>query len=542
MPTPPQEVEPHRGRDRAVCRVLLAVLALACLLRAPVAAMPLERDEGEYAYIAWRWLEGELPYATAFDQKPPGVFAAYAGILASLGRTPSASHWGAQIWTLGTLALVLALGRRMGGLATGAAAATLLTLLTTEPTLLGNAANTEMFMLLPLLGALIAALRARERDSLAAAGAAGILSGAAILFKQPALWNALYAGALVLGGASLAQGLRRGLVFAGALAATLLAPAAGYVAAGAFAAFWDCVVGHNLAYAESVPLAQYPQTFWATFSPTLRPLGLVHALAALGVSAAFARGDTPFRRSARLLAGFGLASGLGVATGGYFRQHYYLQAAPALALLAALGLSRLLPPAGARRGIATTIALGVILGVALSAAPRYWLPGVPEAKARRLYGENPFPEAPLVADWIAGHTAPEDTVFVFGSEPEIYFLARRRAASRYIYLYPLMTSLPDTLSRQRATLAELAERRPAVVVTVTAPTSFLRRPETPAELFLGLRERLLREYRLAALVPAVSPSRLKAVSEQEALRLWARDPGLGQPEVWGSLAVWERRP
>ena len=40
-------------------------------VRAAYLDVPLERDEGEYAYIAQRALLGEVPYRDAFDQKPP---------------------------------------------------------------------------------------------------------------------------------------------------------------------------------------------------------------------------------------------------------------------------------------------------------------------------------------------------------------------------------------------------------------------------------------------------------------------------------------
>src|SRR5690606_12396057 len=85
----------RRGVTRAWIAGLLAVAALALALRAPVAALPFERDEGEYAYLAWRWGEGEVPYRDAFDQKPPGVFALFALGLA-FGETPAAVRWTAQ--------------------------------------------------------------------------------------------------------------------------------------------------------------------------------------------------------------------------------------------------------------------------------------------------------------------------------------------------------------------------------------------------------------------------------------------------------------
>ncbi|HKA15184.1 MAG TPA: glycosyltransferase family 39 protein, partial [Myxococcota bacterium] len=58
---------------------------LAIALRAPLFDLPLERDEGEYSYIAWRLAAGETPYADWFDQKPPGVFLAYRLALAWAG-------------------------------------------------------------------------------------------------------------------------------------------------------------------------------------------------------------------------------------------------------------------------------------------------------------------------------------------------------------------------------------------------------------------------------------------------------------------------
>ena len=80
-------------RARRVSTWLLVVAAIAfAALRAPFLSLPLERDEGEYAYVAWRMLEGEVPYRDAFDQKPPGVFLAYLGAFSLLGRSTEAIH------------------------------------------------------------------------------------------------------------------------------------------------------------------------------------------------------------------------------------------------------------------------------------------------------------------------------------------------------------------------------------------------------------------------------------------------------------------
>ena len=56
---------------------LLALIILTAALHLPLLDIPLERDEGEYAYIAWRLGHNELPYRDWVDQKPPAVFYLY---------------------------------------------------------------------------------------------------------------------------------------------------------------------------------------------------------------------------------------------------------------------------------------------------------------------------------------------------------------------------------------------------------------------------------------------------------------------------------
>src|SRR6266480_1533125 len=54
-----------------------SLILIVAAIRAPLLPIPLERDEGEYAYIAWRLGHNELPYRNWVDQKPPAVFYVY---------------------------------------------------------------------------------------------------------------------------------------------------------------------------------------------------------------------------------------------------------------------------------------------------------------------------------------------------------------------------------------------------------------------------------------------------------------------------------
>src|SRR5262245_26244030 len=66
---------------RACALPVAIIIFLTAALRLPLLDIPLERDEGEYAYIGWRLGHQELPYRDWVDQKPPGVFWVYRAAL-----------------------------------------------------------------------------------------------------------------------------------------------------------------------------------------------------------------------------------------------------------------------------------------------------------------------------------------------------------------------------------------------------------------------------------------------------------------------------
>jgi 4-amino-4-deoxy-L-arabinose transferase-like glycosyltransferase len=495
---------------------LAAVFAVALLLRIPIAAIPLERDEGEYAYIGQRWVLGEVPYKTSFDQKPPGVFAAYAVIEALIGTSPAALHWGTQLYTLGTLALLFVLGRLLFSPTVGLLAALFAAFLTADKGVLGNAANTEIFMLLPLTAAMLTTLRAVQEDSPTWALSTGVLCWAALLCKQAALFDVVfYLGVLVWLGRrrwALARALIVGLVVG------MLPVLVYFATAGAWKDFVDCTVGYNVSYARDQALAEYPRAFWNKFSVILETAGPVYALAVAGVVGGWLLPPREGRvaRPGRLVAVWLAFSCVGVTTGGYFREHYFMQIIPALAVLAAVGaatLAGLLPSRWPRAVLPWAVAAAVI-AYAVVAAPRYWLPGSPDEKSRLLYLSNPFPESAEVARYVAELSDPADPIFVFGSEPQIYYYARRKCASRYIFMYPLTMALRNTRDRQRACLEDLYNHPPRFIIRVDSGPSFLWHDHHPPYLERGLGELLENAYQWVAAVVISEETPMPLVTER----------------------------
>ena len=82
------------------------MVALVVFVRLRLLQIPLERDEGEYAYAGQLMLEGVPPYQMAWNMKLPGTYAAYALMMALFGQTIGGIHFGFLLANLGALALL----------------------------------------------------------------------------------------------------------------------------------------------------------------------------------------------------------------------------------------------------------------------------------------------------------------------------------------------------------------------------------------------------------------------------------------------------
>jgi tetratricopeptide (TPR) repeat protein len=421
--------------------------------------------------------------------------------------------------------------------------------MTTDPSVLGNAANTEVFMLLPLTAAMLASCYAVERESLAWVLVTGVCAGLALVFKQVALPNVVFHALFVT------WALRRRLLVVPTLLLGLLAipvlAGAYFALHGAWGAFLDATMGHSFAYASQLPLARYPESLWRTLPDAARSfwplLVLAGVQAVLGCFApslsSRASGPTRVRRNTLLVLLWLAASFAGSAGGGYFRPHYYVQLIPPLAVLA--GMSVGLLPLGPPRGfLRRAIALGLVvvpIGIGVLSNLWYYLPGDAGMKSLRLYGGPLFAQSPAVGAFIADHSDVHDTIFVLGSEQQILYYAARQSATRYIFVYPLTGPFPDARQRQLETLGEVQRNDPRFIVTVFLPSSFAAVAETPSDIFDGTRDLISRSYRVAAVLADTDGNAAAALlSGEAAAAAWQASPVWYGTPPWCALAVWER--
>jgi hypothetical protein len=508
---------PGRGTGLAVAAGLIVVLAVVAAARLRLLDAPLERDEGEYAYMGQLITQGVPPYVEAYNMKLPGTYAAYAAFLALFGDRAAAIRLGLLLTNLASIVLVFFLARAVEGNGPALAASATFAALSLSPSVLGTFAHATHFVVLFALAGLLCLVRARTGQSWTLFGG-GVLLGTSILMKQNGAFFAGF-GLLMVAVAGWREGPRRldraarrlAIVIAGVLL-PLVAVGLILLRAGAFSRFWFWVVSYGQAYVGQVPLGQASAYFSFTSSRILASSPLLWTLVLAGlVLAAWKAWRT--RRVSFTLA-FAVVSAAAVCPGFWFRPHYYVLFLPAAGLLVATLSSelcrRLAPPVGVRTAaIITGAAIALALGQELHRDRAILFQASPTEASRLAYGTNPFPEAVEVGAYLREHMAPHERVAVIGSEPEIYFYAQRRAATGYLYTYPLMEPQPFARRMQEEMIHEIEAASPAYVVFVNGPMSWLARESSDMTIIDWANTFLRRHYQVVGVVeiPRDGPSR-----------------------------------
>ena len=97
---------------KQIVLVVVGLVLITAAVRVPLLGIPFERDEGEYAYIAWRLGHNELPYRDWVDQKPPAIFWIYRTALALPLDPIRAVHFAALIFSAASAVALFFLARR----------------------------------------------------------------------------------------------------------------------------------------------------------------------------------------------------------------------------------------------------------------------------------------------------------------------------------------------------------------------------------------------------------------------------------------------
>ena len=172
---------------------MCVAIVLVVAARVRLLGVPLERDEGEYAYMGQLMLQGAAPYGAAANMKLPGTSAAYAVLMALFGQSFSGIHFGLLLVNLASVVLVFFLAKKLFGPFAGVSAAASYAVLSVGAGVMGIWAHATNFVVLPALGATLAAPWGRRPGS-----ARSLLERPALrrafLMKQPGILFAIFGG------------------------------------------------------------------------------------------------------------------------------------------------------------------------------------------------------------------------------------------------------------------------------------------------------------------------------------------------------------
>jgi hypothetical protein len=444
------------------------VVLLLLAVRLPSLAEPAGGDQGLYAYAGQRILAGGVPYRDSWDQKPPAIFFVYACLWRiwpheSVVAAADLAAAGLVAW------LLIILGRRVAGAATGYAAACLF-LLFGDPSLSGLVGGVyvrgqcETFIALAVTTALVLVVRQdRRRWHLVLAGVwlaiACWLKYNAVVYGLPValalwLWPSDGAGAWRRWAGDLA-GVALGFAL---VTATALLYFAGH---GVLQDLRLATIDYNLRYSSETYAGPVQALAYLFHFPVARAradlLWFLGGLGALLLGVRLKPG-----RPALIVLGWGAASILSVAVNSARDlPQYFVQANPALALAAAAGLAGL-----SNRGrwvrYLTLAAVATGLWRVGTDAPAFGgprlgrLPRVVDnlrIDVAALRGQEDratylarfrgtkydAPEIDDLARYVRDTTQPADPILVFGfAGGSVCVKSARRSASRFFWSRPVV--------------------------------------------------------------------------------------------------------
>ncbi len=435
--------------------LIIAIMGLTWILRMQFWGQPFQMDEGGYAYEAWVMGQGLVPYKDVYEHKPPGILVLYN--LAFLLSGPSALSVKvlASIYTLGTVLAIFLVARKLAGSAAGCFAALLFAIFSSGPNIGGGSVNTEVFMVLPYTLAAYSFLKAIETGRRDGYFFAGLWTGLACTIKQVALVNLLWVAGYLLVRMWRAKEwdirarvVTDGLwVMVGAVLPWIPFVLYFYVK-GALKEFYFWQVSFNLGYISSGH-QNFPNffIFFDRFREVLSENSLLWLFALTGIgwgrqelsvglrSGQTAASSSPKPMAWTLMATWPVFSFLGVALGGRFYDHYFIQMIPSLAVLGGVGLQVLIykirslgvdvlkrPAAPIMAGI---FAWAFVVFI-ITDAPYYFKYNGDQISYHQ-YKTPLFSVTRFIGMYLKKHTQPDDLVFVWRVNPEINFYALRKS-------------------------------------------------------------------------------------------------------------------
>jgi hypothetical protein len=457
--------------------------------------LPIDRDEGEFAYAGWQMLHGDIPYRDFYNMKMPGIYLFYALLFSVLGTTIQAIRTGLIIVNLLNTFLVYRLTVKWSDMRTGIYASVCYLLFSMQVELQGTSTHAEFIaMLFVLSGFLIFPSANSSRRQLRLFWS-GVSLGTAFIVKQPS------ASFIVLGlvfllinkfkNRSPQNNFVKSIVtfLAGALI-PILTTAFLLVAAGAGNSFYLFAFQYAKEYVSYLTIYDGVNNFKIILSKAIAPNIFLWLLVPVGFVILFFR----VKKSASEKLLFFLFSFIAVSAGYYYRPHYFQFLIPAASMLSAVALVETenhfkRKNFNPRPKYFLSYCYMLLALTFYSFNERSLFSVRSEEQAiREIYGQDFFNATKKAGDFIAANSSEDATVAIFGSEPEIWFYSKRKSASGYLYVYPLLEHQRFAPSMRQQFYDEIRKSKPGILVYTSNTGTWYAGEDVHSEMYNWYRQ------------------------------------------------------
>jgi hypothetical protein len=412
-------------------------------------------DEGIYLVIGQALNRGVELYKGIHDNKPPLLYV----VAALAGGSQFWFKFAAMAWNVVTVVVFAkvadgVLGEKHKGAVR--VATMVVGLLTTLPLLEGNIANAELFFLLLTIGA-VGVLWDKEA-SVTKVFWGGVLLGLGGLFKMPAIIEAAVWPVLWLGGMEK-DWLKKSAVLAVGVGVPVIASVGFFASRGVLSEYLAAAAGQNVGYLSSWTPAGTGGIYtltgrWVVATVLVVLIGLGLWKKRLGKSEA-------------LVGLWAVLALFGALLSGRPYPHYLLQTVGAVGLAAGL--------VGGSNKVGKVVGIGVVTMVmvtfGLFGFYRYriweyyvnfasWATGQRSQENYYAWFNKGVLDNYELAGIIAGGSGAEDDLFVWGDEPMIYALAKRKPVGKYVVKYHILD-----FGAEKKTMNALMENPPKHIVS-----------------------------------------------------------------------------
>ncbi len=436
---------------------LVAILALTFYLRLLLFGQSIDGDAGNMGYLAWRMSEGEVLVDLEGPGKPPLSSMAYALFIHFFGPSPMGLKIFGTLFILMAVLAIYWVASQAYGKGVGLFAALLFGIFSSGPMIEGGSVNLETFLHFPYILAIGFFLKASRSNRLRWYFLPGLAGGAAMLVKQ--VGGIVF---IIFLFAGFHEWLRRKeshplkewscryiLLGAGALlplsGVLIFYSSHGYSLGQLYHSLWIS----NLQYIRrGYEYTYFLSEFFSSMKRVLPENSLLW-IGTLFSGAYLVRKNWhgEWRTTDWVLLVWAIGSfGILWITGTFF-WHYFLQILPPFCVFTAFGLvtawrfSKSLPLRlkSAVLGIGAIILMASLILLIKTDYPFYFSyhpveQTVFQYKVREGvidgYGVYNIVQQEI-AFYIRDHSDPQETIYVWGIAPQVYYLAQRRAATRY---------------------------------------------------------------------------------------------------------------